>query len=106
MRYHRRRCAAEPISALVRIIRYAKNKNVCTDSCPGGLEGNAVNVYRGCMFYLFGFLIAIFSAALGRTYGVAGMLLPWLMVGTAYGVVYLALNGLERWAEDWDAQEE
>jgi len=60
-------------------------------------------VYRGCMVYLFAFLIAIFSAALGRTYGLAGMIAPWLAVGIAYLCVDAALGGLATLIDEWDA---
>jgi hypothetical protein len=43
-----------------------------------------VKLYRGCMFYVLGFAIAIFSVALGRVYGIVGMLVPWIVVGFAY----------------------
>ncbi len=43
-----------------------------------------MKLYNGCMFYVFGLTIAIFSIALGRVYGVIGLLAPWIVVVCAY----------------------
>lgn len=43
-----------------------------------------VKLYNGCMFYVFGLTIAVFSIALGKVYGIIGLLAPWLVVGFAY----------------------
>jgi hypothetical protein len=61
-------------------------------------------MYRGCMIYLFACLIAIFSAALGRTYGLAGMIAPWIVVGIAYFCVDAVLGGVSTLLDEWDAR--
>jgi hypothetical protein len=43
-----------------------------------------VKFYNGCIFYIFGFIIALFSIALGKIYGIIGLLAPWVVVGFAY----------------------
>jgi lipopolysaccharide export LptBFGC system permease protein LptF len=52
------------------------------------------------MFYLFAFFIAFFSAMLGRSYGLAGMLAPWIAVGLVYWLVDTALLGMIALAEN------
>lgn len=61
-------------------------------------------MYRGCMFYMFAFLIAVFSATLGRTYGIIGMVAPWLVVGAAYLFVDAILGGLSALVDELDAR--
>lgn len=53
-----------------------------------------MTLYRGCMLYLFAFFIAVVSAMLGRSYGLAGMLAPWIVVGLVYWLVDTALLGM------------
>jgi hypothetical protein len=53
-----------------------------------------MTLYRGCMFYLLAFFIAVVSAMLGRSYGLAGMLAPWIVVAAVYWLVDTALLGM------------
>jgi hypothetical protein len=43
-----------------------------------------VKLYNGCLFYVFALTIAIFSIALGKIYGIVGLLAPWVVIGFAY----------------------
>lgn len=43
-----------------------------------------MKLYNGCMFYIFGLTIALFSIVLGKVYGIVGLLAPWVVVGFAY----------------------
>lgn len=59
-----------------------------------------MRLYRGCIFGFFGLLIVLFSFALSRTYGLAGLILPPLIFGFTFFWVDSFLAELIRWDED------
>lgn len=61
-----------------------------------------MKLYRGCMFSIFGLVIASFSILLSRTYGLAGLLLPPALVGFAYLLVETIIVELYWWHHDGD----
>ncbi|PJF24148.1 MAG: hypothetical protein CUN53_19290 [Phototrophicales bacterium] len=63
-----------------------------------------LTLYRGCMLYLFAFFIAVFSAMLGRSYGLVGMIAPWIAVGLVYWLVDTALLVMIGLAENISSQ--
>lgn len=63
-----------------------------------------MTLYRGCMLYVFASFIAVFSAMLGRSYGIAGMLAPWIVVGVVYWLVDTALSVMIALAENVSSQ--
>ncbi len=65
-----------------------------------------MTLYRGCMFYLFAFFIAVVSAMLGRSRGLAGMLAPWIVVGLVYWLLDTALLGMIALAENVSSRSE
>ena len=46
-----------------------------------------MKVYRGCMFSFFGLIIGGFSLLLGGAFGIAGLLMPWALIGFGYLLV-------------------
>lgn len=62
--------------------------------------GVRMRLYRGCVFVFFGLVVALFSVAFSRVFGLAGLLLPPALVGFAYIWVDSFLAELIRWDED------
>lgn len=54
------------------------------------------------MMYVFACLIAMASVALGRSFGIVGMIAPWVVVGLVYGLVDLVMGGLIALVEERD----